>query len=99
MKLTSSLPALSRSEKLWPGARSPDRIDRRSSSVTSSATERDAMGRTGAEGDATSRLALERAPEQPTDINYSEPRTARKRAATNGPCSGYGLARPCCYNI
>src|SRR5450755_3843465 len=94
MKLTSSIPAISRSEKLWPGARSPDRIDRRSSSVTSSATERDAIGRTGAEGEATSRLALERAPDQPTDINYSEPRTAGKRAATAAGEAVTSLTRP-----
>jgi hypothetical protein len=53
MKLTLSFPAISRSEKVCPGASAPERIERRSSSVTRSVTDRAATGLIAADCNAT----------------------------------------------
>jgi len=89
MKLTLSRPAISRREKLWPGASAPERIDRRSSAVTSSVTDRDSMGRTvGADRGATSCLALQPGRTSASaDINYSGHLTGR--CGTKHPMSRF----------
>src|ERR1700722_12798120 len=60
MKLTSSIVAISRRENSCPGANAPDRIARRSSSVTWATTERDEIGRITAFDDVKSQPSSKR---------------------------------------